>query len=165
MEDAILILTTGGTIDKEYFDAASCYEIGATMIPRLLEIGRVRRAFKVRDLMRKDSLDLTLSDREVILKAVVNSNHSKIIIVHGSDTMTQTAQYLQVITDRTIVLVGALLPARFSDSDAPFNLGMAFVAAQIAPAGVWITMNGTIFPADKVRKDRVAHAFVSTGRL
>ncbi|MBS0284753.1 MAG: asparaginase, partial [Proteobacteria bacterium] len=82
------------------------------------------------------------------------------VITHGTDTMTETAKALAGIAGKTIVLVGALAPARFADSDATFNLGMAFATAQIAPAGVWIAMNGTIFPADKVRKDRAANAFV-----
>ena len=156
----ILVLTTGGTIDKLYFDALSEYQIGDSVVDRLLATARVKKPFRVEGLMRKDSLELDDADRAAIAKAVADAPESHIVITHGTDTMTETAKALQPIAGKTIVLVGALAPARFADSDATFNLGMAFATAQIAPAGVWIAMNGTIFPADKVRKDRAANAFV-----
>ncbi|MFW2852403.1 asparaginase domain-containing protein [Sphingomonas sp. TX0543] len=156
----ILVLTTGGTIDKLYFDALSEYKIGDSVVDRLLAIARVKKPFRVQGLMRKDSLELDDADRASIVKATAEAPENHIIITHGTDTMTETAKALAGIKDKTIVLFGALAPARFAESDATFNLGMAFATAQIAPAGVWIAMNGTIFPADRVRKDRAANAFV-----
>ncbi|QKS00918.1 asparaginase [Sphingomonas sp. CL5.1] len=156
----ILVLTTGGTIDKLYFDALSEYQIGDSVVDRLLTTARVSKPFRVQGLMRKDSLELDDADRAAIARAAAEAPERRIVITHGTDTMTETAKALAGIADKTIVLVGALAPARFADSDATFNLGMAFATAQIAPAGVWIAMNGTIFPADKVRKDRAANAFV-----
>ena len=117
--------------------------------------------YRVVELMRKDSLELTDDDRAAIAAAVREAPERHIVITHGTDTMTETAQALAGIADKTIVLVGALAPARFAESDATFNLGMAFAAAQVAPAGVWIAMNGTIFAGDKVRKDRTVNAFVA----
>lgn len=157
----ILVLTTGGTIDKLYFDALSEYQIGDSVVDRLLATARVKKPFRVEGLMRKDSLELDDADRAAIAKAVADAPESHIVITHGTDTMTETAKALQHIAGKTIVLVGALAPARFADSDATFNLGMAFATAQVAPAGVWIAMNGTVFAADRVRKDRAANAFVA----
>lgn len=158
--DPILVLTTGGTIDKLYFDALSQYQIGESVTARLLELGRVTHPFRLVELMRKDSLDLDDADRARIAAEAAGAEETRIVITHGTDTMTVTAKALAAIAGKTIVLVGALAPARFADSDASFNLGMAFAAAQVAPPGVYITMNGSVFPALDVVKDRAKGAFV-----
>lgn len=157
----ILILTTGGTIDKLYFDALSEYQIGDSVVGRLLQTARVTKTFRLVELMRKDSLDLTDADRATIRAVVAEAPEAKIVVTHGTDTMTDTAHALADVAGKTIVLVGALAPARFAESDATFNLGMAFAAAQVAAPGVWIAMNGTVFPGDRVRKDRAVNAFVA----
>ena len=159
--DPIILLTTGGTIDKLYFDALSEFQIGDTIIARLLELARVTYPFEVRELLRKDSLDLTDDDRALIRAQVAAATSNRIVITHGTDTMTQTAAALAGIAGKTIVLVGALSPARMAESDAAFNLGMAFATAQVASPGVYITMNGTVFRADEVVKDRAKGAFVA----
>jgi L-asparaginase len=156
----VLILTTGGTIDKLYFDALSTYQIGDSVVERLLQTARVTTPFRFVELMRKDSLELNDADRSAIAAAVAAAPERHIVITHGTDTMTQTAQALAGVRDKTIVLVGALAPARFAESDATFNLGMAFATAQVAAPGVWIAMNGTVFAGDRVRKDRAVNAFV-----
>jgi L-asparaginase len=161
-DSAILVLTTGGTIDKQYFDATSQYQISDSFVPRLLGLARVTHPFVCRELLHKDSLDLTDAERALIVESVRSSEHSRIVITHGTDTMTQTAQALLGIRDKTIVLTGALAPARFNETDAPFNLGMAFAAAQVAPPGVYIAMNGTVFRGDRVVKDRDNQRFVSS---
>ena len=158
--DAILVLTTGGTIDKQYFDALSEYKIGETTIHRLLELGRVAHPYEIKELMRKDSLELTDEDRAIIRTAIEDAPNSKVVITHGSDTMTVTAEVLVDIPGKTIALAGALAPARFAESDAEFNLAMAFATVQIAPPGVYITMSGEVFPAGAVVKDRDAGRFV-----
>jgi len=160
--DPILVLTTGGTIDKLYFDALSEYKIGESIIARLLELSRVTQPFEIREVLRKDSLELTDADRALILAQVEAARTTRIVITHGTDTMTVTAQSLKGVAGKTIVLVGALAPARFTESDATFNLGMAFATAQVAPPGIYITMNGTVFRADAVTKDRERGAFVKT---
>jgi L-asparaginase len=159
---AILVLTTGGTIDKQYFDATSQYQISDSFVPRLLGQARVTHPFVCRELLHKDSLDLTDVDRALIVENVRSCVHARIVITHGTDTMTQTAQALLGIEGKTIVLTGALAPARFNETDAPFNLGMAFAAAQVAPPGVYIAMNGTVFHGDRVVKDRTNQRFVSS---
>lgn len=156
----VLILTTGGTIDKLYFDALSSYQIGESVVDRVFQTAQVTLPYRVTEVLRKDSLELTDEDRALIAGAVAEAPERRIIITHGTDTMAITAQALSGIAEKTIVLVGALSPARFAESDAAFNLGMALATAQIAAPGVWIAMNGTIFDGLRVRKDRAANAFV-----
>ena len=159
-ETPILLLTTGGTIDKVYFDALSDYQVGETVMAKLLEIARVKRPFRIEEVTRKDSLELDDRDRALICARVAAAPESHVVITHGTDTMTETAKHLAAIPGKTVVLVGALAPARFGESDAHFNLGMAFATAQVAPPGVYITMSGSVFRADKVVKDREKGAFV-----
>ena len=166
MTSALLILTTGGTIDKNYFDALSEYQIVESGIPALLKEARVAIPHRVEELFRKDSLDLTDADRAAIARYVAEAAETQIVITHGTDTMTETARALADVAlagGKTVVLTGALSPARFAETDAPFNLGMAIAAAQLAPAGVWIAMSGEVFSGLKVRKDRTAGRFVATG--
>lgn len=156
----ILVLTTGGTIDKIYFDALSDYKVGESVVAKLLQIGGVKRPFRIEEVTRKDSLDLDDADRALIRERVLAAAESHIVITHGTDTMTDTAKALEGVKGKTIVLVGALAPARFGESDASFNLGMAFATAQIADPGVYISMSGSVFRADQVVKDRAKGAFV-----
>jgi L-asparaginase len=156
----ITVLTTGGTIDKQYFDALSQYQITDTMVARLLAVARVTLPYEIVEVLRKDSLELNDEDRARLVAATRAARHERIVITHGTDTMTTSAAALAQVPGKTIVLVGALTPARFAESDASFNLGLAFAAAQLAPPGVYITMNGTVFPAAEVVKDREQGAFV-----
>ena len=161
MSDTILIVTTGGTIDKAYFDALSEYQVGDSQVRRLLDVARVAHPVRVVELFRKDSLELTDADRDAIRATIAAAPERRVVVTHGTDTMTDTAAALSALSDRMIVLVGALAPARFTESDAPFNLGMAFATAQVAAPGVWITMNGSVFRGDAVVKDRTAGKFVA----
>jgi L-asparaginase len=158
---SVLVLTTGGTIDKLYFDALSEFQIGDSVVERIFRTARVSLPFRVVELMRKDSLELTDADRAAIRDAVTSADETRVVITHGTDTMTETARALADVPGKTIVLVGALAPARFAESDASFNLGMALATAQVAAPGVWIAMNGTVFPGDRVRKDRSVGGFVA----
>lgn len=161
-ETPILLLTTGGTIDKIYFDALSDYQVGETVVARLLEIGRVQHPFRVEEVTRKDSLELTDSDRALIRARVAAAPEAHVVITHGTDTMTETARALADVAGKVVVLVGALAPARFGESDASFNLGMAFAAVQLADPGIYIAMSGSVFRADRVVKDRALGKFVAT---
>jgi L-asparaginase len=157
----ILILTTGGTIDKVYFDALSEFQVGDTMVHRLMELGLVKLDVRVEEICRKDSLELDAVDRAALRHAVEIAPETRIVITHGTDTMTDTAAVLDGIPRKTICMLGALSPARFAESDATFNLGMAFGVVQSAAPGIYIAMNGTVFDARKVRKDRALGAFVA----
>jgi L-asparaginase len=158
--NTILVLTTGGTIDKQYFDALSAYQITDSIITKLLDEGRVRHPYVVEEVLRKDSIDITDADRARIVAHVARAPQSGIVITHGTDTMTLTAQALASIPGKTIVLTGALAPARFSESDAAFNLGMAFATAQVAAPGVYIAINGSVFHGNEVVKNRELGCFV-----
>lgn len=160
--EPIVIVTTGGTIDKAYFDALSTYKIGEPVVQKLLQVAHVAHPFRVVELLRKDSLDLTDEDRATLRRTVEELPERRVVVTHGTDTMTESAKVLAAVTGKTIVLTGALAPARFSESDATFNLGMAFASAQTLPAGVYLTMNGHVFRGDEVRKDRQQSRFVPT---
>lgn len=156
----ILVVTTGGTIDKQYFDALSEYQIVESVIGKMLQTSLVAHPFRIVELLRKDSLELTDEDRALIAQTIEDAPEAHVVITHGTDTMTETAKALAHISNKTIVMCGAMTPARFAESDAAFNLGMAFGCCQSAESGVWITMSGTVFDGLKVRKDREAGKFV-----
>jgi L-asparaginase len=159
--EPIVIVTTGGTIDKAYFDALSIYQIGEPVVKKLLDAASVTYPYRIVELLRKDSLELTDQDREQLKQTVAALDASRVVITHGTDTMTDSAAVLAAIPGKTIVLTGALSPARFSESDATFNIGMAFAAAQTLPAGVYVAMNGRVFRGDAVKKDREQRRFVA----
>lgn len=141
----ITIFTTGGTIDKTYFDQKSTYHVGEPQAPGVLERANSVVRYQLMPLMQKDSLDLNEQDRAKIKAAIENDDSERAIITHGTDTMIITGQYLQDIAGKTIVLTGSMYPAQYRDSDAVFNLGCAMIAAQTLPPGVYIAMNGRIF--------------------
>jgi L-asparaginase len=159
---AILVVTTGGTIDKVYFDANSAFEVGHSMVGELLREAHVHAPFETHEVMRKDSLDLSDADREAIRAAIAAAPNERVVVTHGTDTMTETARVLRSIAGKTIVLTGALSPARFANTDAAFNVGMAFAAVQVLPHGVYIAMNGQLFDAARVRKDYATNRFAAT---
>lgn len=161
-DNRIVVLTTGGTIDKVYFDDMSRFEVGETVVGKILREGGVTFDFEVVPLMRKDSLQLTDSDRAAIRAAVAVRDESRVIVTHGTDTMVDTARALADVPGKTIVMTGALSPARFQASDAVFNIGMAVAAVQACPPGVWIAMSGQVFPWDHVRKNRGLNRFERT---
>ena len=160
--EAILVVTTGGTIDKVYFDDKSSYEVGRTIIDQLLHEAQVRHPYHLLELMQKDSLDLTDADRTRIADAIAANNTRRVVITHGTDTMTDTAARLEAadaLKDRVIVLTGSLSPARFARTDATFNVGLAFGAVQSLDQGVYIAMNGEVFRAAEVVKNRDRNLF------
>ena len=149
----IAILTTGGTFDKIYFDANSEYSIGEPCISSILDEGNVTSEFRVKSILKKDSLDINQKERELIKKSVIECEEEKIIIIHGTDTMVETAKFLEEIKDKTIVLTGSMQPTKFKKTDAIFNSGFAFAAALSLEDGVYIAMNGKIFNSSNVRKN------------
>jgi len=155
----IKIFTTGGTIDKVYFDAKSLFSIGTPQTSTILENALFQPEFEVEELFKKDSLDITEEDRALICKRVSSDTARCILITHGTDTMVETARALEAIPDKVIVLVGSLSPARFKGSDAEFNIGFAMGALQSLTPGVYIAMNGRVFRPDDVRKNREANRF------
>lgn len=155
----IEIFTTGGTIDKLYFDAKSSFQVGDSQIPELLREANLMLDLKVTPLLRKDSLDMTDADREAVRQAVSASPHRQIVITHGTDTMIKTAHELLYLANKTIVLTGSMQPARFRSTDALYNVASALTAVQTLPSGVYIAMNGRIFDPHKARKNVAKNRF------
>ena len=149
----IIIFTTGGTIDKIYFDQKSEYQVGDPQANGVLERANVVLDYEVESIIRKDSLDFTDEDRELIKQKVESTPLERVVITHGTDTMIDTAKVLANISGKTIVMTGSMYPAQFRDSDAVFNIGCAVTAVQILEPGVYIVMNGRIFKPDLVRKN------------
>ena len=159
--DELLIVTTGGTIDKVYFDDKSDYQVGEPQIGTILRELGVAFRFTVIPALRKDSLHITDDDRQMVRTLIAAQPQKHVLITHGTDTMVETAKVLADL-GKTIVLTGALSPARFRGSDTEFNVGCAVGAVQSMPPGVYIAMNGEVFDADKVRKNVAANRFEHT---
>ncbi len=159
LDNAIHIITTGGTIDKVYFDEKSTYEVGGPQIEALLRDANITVPLSFTALMRKDSLEMTEDDRLLIREAVAAVPEKRVVVTHGTDTMVQTARRLKGVQGKTVVLTGSMQPALFRGTDALFNIGAAITAVQILPCGVHIAMNGRIFDPDRVQKNREDNRF------
>ncbi|MDJ0711348.1 MAG: asparaginase domain-containing protein [Woeseiaceae bacterium] len=155
----IRFITTGGTIDKVYFDELSQFEVGESVLEHILREGLVQFDWDVVPLMKKDSLEIRDADRRVLRDYIANDDQTRYVITHGTDTMPETAEMLEPLKGRTIVLTGALTPARFRTTDAVFNVGMAVAAVQSLEPGVYIAMSGQVFRAGEVRKNRDENRF------
>jgi L-asparaginase len=155
----IRFITTGGTIDKIYFDSLSQFEVGESQVEHILKEGLVQFDYEIVPLLQKDSLEMTADDRAHLRRYIEDDGSSLYVITHGTDTMAETADVLQGLTGKTIVLTGALTPARFRTTDAIFNVGMAVATVQVAAAGVYIAMSGQVFAAGEVRKNRAENRF------
>ncbi len=157
----IRLLITGGTIDKCYNELTGELYFTQSHLPQMLKQGHCKTNIELETLMLKDSLEMEVTDRDIILQACQQSSQSLIIITHGTDTMTLTAKHLAMqIKDKTIVLLGAMVPYVFKQSDSLFNLGSAITAVQCLSAGVYITMNGKVFPWNQVAKNKQQGIFV-----
>jgi len=158
----IRFITTGGTIDKIYFDALSQFEVGESPIGAILTDGLVSFDYDLVSMFRKDSLELTVEDRRELKEFIAKDDARHYVISHGTDTMVDTASVLADLPAKRIVLTGALSPARFKTTDAIFNIGMAVAAVQTVDPGVYIAMNGQVFPAGEVKKNRKENRFERT---
>lgn len=157
---AIRIFITGGTFDKEYNELNGQLYFKDTHLHDLLEMGRNRVTVEIRTLMMVDSLEMTDEDRQQIAYQCEQCDEDKIVITHGTDTMSDTAQYLaKRIKNKTIVLTGAMIPIKFGSSDGLFNLGSALAFVQSLPYGVYVAMNGRYFNWDNVRKNKQTGVF------
>ena len=152
---AIRILVTGGTFDKEYNERTGQLYFKDTHLAEMLKRGRSRVPVTVRTVMMVDSMEMSDSDRALIVQNCLQSAEDRIVITHGTDTMTDTAAAIAgTVNGKTIVLTGAMIPWAFGSSDGLFNLGSALSFVQVLPPGVYVAMNGKCFPWDRVRKNR-----------
>jgi len=158
--EPIRIFVTGGTFDKEYDELTGQLYFKDSHLPEMLKLGRCNLRLEIRTLMMIDSLHMTDADSKLILEQCRQAPENRIVITHGTDTMAATAQTLTAnITDKTIVLTGAMVPYKFGSSDGLFNLGSALAFAQTLPPGVYVAMNGRYFRADGVHKNRQTGMF------
>ena len=159
----IKFITTGGTIDKIYFDQKSEFQIGDPQVIGVLQEANVSFVYEVATVLRKDSLDMTDEDRRFICETIESDPCQRIVVTHGTDTMIQTAKMLKVISGKTIVLTGAMQPAKFRFTDAIFNIACAVTAVQTLSHGVYIAMNGQIFDPEKSIKNVAENRFETVG--
>jgi L-asparaginase len=158
--EPIRIFITGGTFDKAYNELTGELFFKDSHLPEMLKLGRCNLDVQVRTLMMIDSLHMTDDDRQIILQQCRSSPESRIVITHGTDTMVETAGVLaRGVTDKTVVLTGAMIPYKFGSSDGLFNLGSALAFAQTLPPGVYVAMNGRCFAWNRVRKNRQTGMF------
>jgi L-asparaginase len=151
----IRILVTGGTFDKEYDERTGQLFFKDTHVAEMLRLGRCRVEVTIRTVMLMDSLEMTEADRALIAHHCAQAQGDRILVTHGTDTMVETAAAIaDAVSEKTVVLTGAMIPYAFGSSDGLFNLGSALSFAQILPAGVYIAMNGKWFPWNRVRKNR-----------
>lgn len=150
----IRIFITGGTFDKEYNEITGQLFFKDTHMHDLLELGRCKVPVEIRTLMMIDSLEMEDEDRELIAYQCIHCDEDRIVITHGTDTMSETAKLLAgKVKDKTIILTGAMIPIKFGSSDGLFNLGSALAFAQTLAPGVYVAMNGRYFNWDNVRKN------------
>ena len=164
MHDALAILVTGGTFDKEYDELTGRLFFRDTHVVEMLRLGRSRLDISVETVMMVDSLDMDDEGRATIVERCRERAERSIVVTHGTDTMVETAKALAAggLDGRTIVLTGAMVPYAFGSSDGLFNLGSALSFVQILPPGVYIAMNGRCFNWDRVRKNRESGTFEAT---
>ncbi len=157
---SLRIIATGGTFDKQYDPLSGQLVFGDSILPSLLERARITVPCRFEPLLALDSLDMQDVHRQQVRAACARSEEDRIVIVHGTDTMRETAEVLgSAGLAKTIVLTGAMVPCRIGGSDAQFNLGFACAAAMLCEPGVYVAMNGQIFPWNAVRKNRSAGLF------
>lgn len=163
---SIRIFITGGTFDKEYNEITGQLFFKDTHLHELLELGRCRVPVEIRTLMMIDSLEMSDEDRDLIVHQCVHSEEERIVITHGTDTMSTTAKVLaEKIFNKTIILTGAMIPIKFGSSDGLFNLGSALAFAQSLPHGVYVAMNGRYFHWNNVRKNKQTGIFEEINSL
>jgi L-asparaginase len=156
----IRILITGGTFDKQYDEISARLTFTESQVPDMLRLGRSRVDVAIRTVMLVDSLDLTDADRALVAENCAQAPEPRLVITHGTDTMVETARAVSArVTDKTVVLTGAMVPYAFGSSDGLFNLGSALSFAQVLPPGVYVAMNGRYFPWNRVRKNTKTGVF------
>jgi L-asparaginase len=159
---AIRLFITGGTFDKTYDEISGRLHFEDTHVQEMLQLGRCRLPVDVRTLMMVDSLEMTDADRQLVLQNCRAAAEERIVVTHGTDTMTDTARVLgEASLPKTIVLTGAMVPYAFGSSDGLFNLGSALSFVQALPQGVYVAMNGRCFAWDDVAKNRDLGIFES----
>jgi L-asparaginase len=151
--EKLLVLTTGGTLDKVYFDALSEFQVGDPVAPSILTAMNVNFEFEHKEICRKDSLELTDKDRLALKLFIEASDVKYVLITHGTDTMVNSANYIGEQSGKIIIFTGAMQPAAFTNTDAVFNIGTAIGAFSVTQSGSYIAMSGQVYPVTHVYKN------------
>ena len=162
MMEPLCLIATGGTLDKDYHAIQGELGFSDSHLDELLHEANSTLDIQLQTLMLKDSLQMDDQDRYNIIQACLSTIHHRIVITHGTDTMVDTAKRIKETPElqhKTIILTGAMRPFKLGRSDASFNVGSALMAAQLLSNGVYIAMNGQLFEADDVIKNRQKGVF------
>ena len=163
MQSPIRILCAGGTFEKKYDEISQKLVFGETHLPEILGVGRSMLPIEIEMIFLMDSLDMTEEHHAKIVERVQTAPEKHIVITHGTDRMVKTATIMAPqIHDKTVVFTGSMIPYEFHNSDAEFNLGCALAFVQALPAGIYVTMNGRVWPYDQVKKNLETGIFEGT---
>jgi len=157
----ILIISTGGTFNKIYDPIKGEFTIDKASHALEQIAAKWLCEFEILNIIGKDSLDMTNHDRLELLGTISQSNYHHIIIIHGTDTMDVTAEYLaDADLEKCIVLTGAMVPYSVDTVEATANLCSAYgYMNALDKEGIFIAMNGVMGPYEKVKKDRTKGRF------
>jgi L-asparaginase len=162
MSKKILILNTGGTFNKIYnpIDGELIVDIDASALKHIAK--KWQHNLEIINIINKDSLHMTSQDRVELLSYIYQSQYDNIIVVHGTDTMELSAEYIaDAELDKNIVITGAMVPYSIDATEATANLAMAYGFLQnCTQNGVYISMNGLVLPYEQITKDRENGLFV-----
>jgi len=152
----ILIISTGGTFNKVYDPIKGDFSIDNASHALEQIASKWLCEFNIVNIIGKDSLDMTNHDRLELLATISHSEYHHILIVHGTDTMDVTAEYLaDADLEKCIVLTGAMVPYSVDPVEATANLSSAYgYINALGQEGIFIAMNGVMGPYEKVKKDR-----------
>lgn len=159
---AIALLTTGGTFEKVYRPGHGGLGFHDSQIASWKMQCQMPKNTRLEEVMLVDSLDMTDDQRALLCEQIRRCPENQVVVIHGTDTLVASARMAAITkrAEQVVVFTGAMVPASCAGSDALFNLGMAFAAAQCQPAGVWVACSGEIFDAQVVEKDRALGRFV-----
>jgi len=158
----ILLISTGGTFNKSYDSIKGTLMID-NKATALYDIAtRWLCDFDIKTIIDKDSLDMNDEDRELLLHTIMDANEEYIIIIHGTDTMDQSAS---VVADanlsKKIIFTGSMVPYSINPVEATANLSSAWGYLQAEEkSGVYIAMNSRVGRYEMIEKDRVQGRFV-----
>ena len=160
-KEPLVFLSCGGTIEKIYLPEAGRLGFDRSRVADWAERCRITTPWRAETVMLVDSLDMVDHDRQQLAQKITQTPESRIVVLHGTDTMAESAKTIMLHrkAHQTIVFTGAMVPASLEESDALFNFGFACAAVQFLQAGTYIAMNGKIFPADRAQKNTAAGRF------
>jgi L-asparaginase len=161
MDKKILLINTGGTFNKIYDKISGELIIDKTSSAIYDIASKWQHNFEIEAIIHKDSLDMTTKDRLELLSLILNSPYEDIIVIHGTDTMELSAEYIDdAEVEKRVVFTGAMKPYSIEPVEATANLAMAYGFLQNpSKDGVYISMNALVKRFDKITKNRAKGVF------